>query len=81
MKKGQKEKEESEQIKMEKGMRSFYPLERFYILGPGISSGIRTTYPLGIGLLILWDPEHPSGIQDMGNKTRYSLGSGPLILW
>ena len=51
---------------------------------------------LGIGQLILFEPDHlssgnwttyppgfetSSGKRDMGNETRYPLGFGPLILW
>ena len=42
-----------------------------------LSSGIRTSYPLGFGPLILWDPDHLSS----GIRTTYPLGYGPLILW
>ena len=38
-----------------------------------LSSGNRTTYPLGFGT--------SSGKRDMGNGTLYPLGIGPLILW
>ena len=38
-----------------------------------LSSGNRTTYPLGF--------RTSSGKLDMRNGTRYSLGFGPLILW
>ena len=38
-----------------------------------LSSGNRTTYPLGFWTF--------SGKWDMGNGTGYPLGFGPLILW
>ena len=53
-------------------------------------SGNRTTYPLGIGPLIIWESGHflgngtfyPLGtILSSGNQTTYSLGVGPRILW
>ena len=53
-------------------------------------SGNRTTYPLGIGPLILWESGHflgngtfyPLGtILSSGNRDTYPLGIGPLILW
>ena len=62
-------------------------------MGTILSSGNRTTYPLGIGPLILWESDHlSSGIGDMlwetghgkrdrlfsGNRTTYPLGN---ILW
>ena len=61
-----------------------------------LSSGNLTTYPLGIGPLILWKLDHlssgnrtsyllgfgiSSGKRNLGNGTRYPLGFGPLILW
>ena len=41
-----------------------------------LSSGNRTTYPLGFGPPILLELGHP-----MGNGRRYPLGIRPLILW
>ena len=60
--------------------RTFYPGTlyslgnvKFYPLGMILSSGNRTTYPLGIGPLILWDSGH-----SLGNGTRYPPDSDHL---
>ena len=59
------------------GKRDILPSGNDFILWESdhLSSGNRTTYPLGIGPLILWDSGHP-----LGNMTCYPLGFGPLIL-
>ena len=65
-------------------------------LGRIFSSGNLTTYPLGFGLLILWESYYlSSGIRDIlwetghekrntlssGIRTTYPLGIVPIILW
>ena len=67
-------------ILWETGHSTFW--ERFFPQGIGslifwesdhLSSGNRTTYPLGFGT--------SSWTRDMGNGTRYPFGFGPNILW
>ena len=77
------------------GNGTFYSLGKgtLYSLGTILSPGNQTTYPLGIGPLILWESGHlSSGIRDIlwetghwkrdtlasGNRTTYPLGN---ILW
>ena len=77
------------------GKRDILPSENDFFIWKSahLSSGNRTTYPLGIGPLILWESDHvSSGIRDMlwetGHGKQDTLSSGirttyPLenILW